>query len=88
MNTRPELYPDATSYYLTIISILRWMIELERIDIITKVLLLLPYIACPGEGQLEAAMHVMTHNGQRYNSRFVYDSSYPEIDLSIIKKYG
>ena len=35
LDTSPELDPDAVSYYLTIISILRWMIELGRIDIIT-----------------------------------------------------
>ena len=33
LNTSPELKPDAASYYLTIIGILWWMIELGRIDI-------------------------------------------------------
>ena len=32
------------------------------------------------EGYLDAAVHVMVHVGQRYNSRLVYDPSYPEID--------
>ena len=36
LNTSPELNPDAASYYLTHIGILRWMIELRRIVIITK----------------------------------------------------
>ena len=33
MDTSPELDPDAISYYLIIIGIPRWMIELGRIDI-------------------------------------------------------
>ena len=40
LDTNPELDPDAVSYYLFIIGILSWMIELERTDIITKVSLL------------------------------------------------
>ena len=31
--TSPELDPNVASYYLTIIGILRWMIEIVRIDI-------------------------------------------------------
>ena len=32
LDTSPELDPDAVSHYLTIIGILRWMVELGRID--------------------------------------------------------
>ena len=37
LDTSPELDPDAASYYLTIIGILNCMIELGRINMITKV---------------------------------------------------
>ena len=67
LDTSPELDPDVASYYLMIIGILRWMIELGRFDIITKVSLLLSHIALPREGHLEAVVHVMAHVGQRYN---------------------
>ena len=40
LDTSQELDPDAASYYLTIIGILRWIFELGRIDIITEVSLL------------------------------------------------
>ena len=62
------------------------MIKLGRIDIITKVSLLSSNLALSREGHLEAASHVMVHLGQRYNSRLVYDPSYPEIDHSVFKK--
>ena len=74
------------SYYLTIIGILRWIIELGRIDIINNVLLLSSHAALPREGHLDAAVHVMTHFAQRYNSRLVYGPSYPEIDHIVFKK--
>ena len=80
--TSPELDSDTMSNHLTIIGVL----ELVRIDIINEVSLLLSHVALPREGHLEAAVHVMAHVGQRYNSRLVYDPSYLEIDHSVFKK--
>ena len=68
LDISPELDPDAASYYLTIIGILRWMIELGRIDIMTEGWLLSSHIALPREDHLEAAVHVMAHISQKYNS--------------------
>ena len=62
------------------------MIKLGRIDIITKLSLLLSHVALPREGHLEAAIHAMAHVGQRYNFRLVYDSFYGEIDHGVFKK--
>ena len=86
LDTSQELDPDAASYYLTIIGVLRWMIELGRIDIITEVSLLSSHITLPRDGHLEAAIHAMSH-GQSFNFRLVYDSSYPEIDHSVFKEF-
>ena len=60
--------------------------KLGRINVTTEVSLLLPHVVLPKEKHLEAAIHVMAHVGQRYNSRLVYDLSYPEIDHSVFKK--
>ena len=65
---------------------LRWMIELGRINIITEVSLLSSHVALPREGHIDAAVHAMAHVGQKYNSRLVYDPLYPEIDYSVFKK--
>ena len=75
LDTSPQL-DHAALYYLTIISVLRWMIEKGRIDIITKVSLLSPHVALPREGHLETAVHVIAHIGHRYNSRLLYDPTY------------
>ena len=82
LDTSLELDPAPASYFLTFISIQRLMIELGRIDIITKVLLLSSHVALLRDGHLDAAMHVMAHVGQRY----VSSPLYPEIDHSVIKK--
>ena len=87
LDISPELESDAASYYLTIISILRWMIELGRIDIMTKVFLLSSHVVLPREGHFYAAVLVMTHVGQQFNSRLVYDPLYSEINHSVFKKF-
>ena len=61
------------------------MIEFGRNDIIAKVPLLPSHIALPRKEHLDAALHIMTHVGQRYNYRLAYDPSCPEIDHSIFK---
>ena len=49
LDTILELDPDA-DYYLTVICILRWIIELGRINIIIELLLLSSHLALPKEG--------------------------------------
>ena len=86
LDTSPELDPDAVSYYLTTIGVLKWMIELERIDITTNMSSISSHVALPREEHFEAAIHVMVHVCQRYNSRLVYVHSYPETDHSHFKE--
>ena len=62
------------------------MIKLGRINILTKVSLLSSHVALPRERHLQAAVHVMAHVGQRYNSRLENDPLYPETDHSVFKQ--
>ena len=59
--------------------------QARRIDVITKVSLLSSYVALPREGHLNAAIHIIVHIGQRYNSRLVSGHLYPEIDQSFLR---
>ncbi len=55
------LDPDCSSFYhyQHLIGVMRWMVELGRIDIVTEVSMLSSYLACPHKGHLENALHVM-----------------------------
>ena len=64
LDSSPKLKPYAASYYLTIIGILRWMIDLGRIDIITKMLFLFSHVVLPREGHSETVIHLIGHIGQ------------------------
>jgi hypothetical protein len=54
----PELDPAMSNLYQSQIGILRWCVELGRIDIITEASLSSTYLCMPREGILEAVFHV------------------------------
>jgi hypothetical protein len=62
------LDPDCSSFYQHLIGVMRWMVELGQIDIATEVSMLSLYLACPGEGHLENALHIMGYLQLKHNS--------------------
>ena len=68
------------------IGVLRWMVELGRVDIITEVSMLAPQLANPREGHLEAVYRIYAYLDNKHNSRMVFDPTYTEIDMSFSKE--
>ncbi len=64
----PKLPPEHVSCYQSLMGIYRWMIELGRVDICTKVSMLSPHMALPRQGHLEAALHVILYLSLHHNS--------------------
>jgi hypothetical protein len=63
------------------------MCKIGRIDIATEVLLLSLHLAYPREGQLDAALHVMGYLRLKYNSRLIFDRTYPLINDSTFQHH-
>ena len=61
---------------------MRWMVELGRIGIVTKISLLSSHLAYPNEGHLEAALHMIGYLKQKHNYLLIFDLTYPNIDIS------
>merc|ERR1712115_160224 len=76
----PELGPELVSKYQSWIGVLRWMVELGRVDVITEASLLSSQLALPRESHLEALLHLFAHLGDKHNARLALDPTYPEID--------
>ena len=75
-----ELGDDLATQYQQMIGILRWSIELGRIDIITEVSLLSSFNVNPHEGHLEAAYRVFEYLYNHMNGRrVVFDDRLPEV---------
>ncbi len=78
----PALDPDRASYFQSIIGVMQWMCKIGCINIAPEVLLLSLHLAYLREGHLDAALHVMGYLGLMYNSRLIFDPTYPLIDDS------
>ena len=81
-----ELNEKESSYYQSLIGILRWMVEIGRTDIITEVSTLASHLVLPREGHLEALYHVFAYLKKKHNSRIVLDPTYPEINMDDFKQ--
>ena len=68
-----ELGPRLTSRFRQLIGILRWAVELGRVDIYYEVASLSQYLASPCEGHLEAAYHIFAYLKTHRKFSIVFD---------------
>jgi hypothetical protein len=80
LDTTRELNPQEASYYMSLIGILRWIVELGRVDICLEVSMLSSHLALPRKGHLEQVFHIFAHLKKYHNAEVVYDPSDPVID--------
>ena len=76
LDTSKELDPVRAKYYQSQIGILRWAVELGRVDIITEVSTLASHLALPREGHLDALFQIYAYLKKRHNSRIILDPTY------------
>jgi hypothetical protein len=82
------LDPECSSFYQHLIGVMRWMVELGRIDIATKVALLSSHLAYTCEGHLETALHIMSYLRQNDNTRLIFDPTYTKLDMGMFPQYN
>ena len=78
-DTSSLLSREQMQRYQSHVGILRWCVELGRIDIITETSMLAAHMAAPREGHMEAIYHVYAYLKVKHNARLILDPSYPEI---------
>ena len=77
-----ELDPRKANYYQGLIGVLRWTVELGRIDIMVGVSMLSRYLANPRAGHLEEALHIFAYLKRYDRSAIVFDPTTPQFDES------
>ena len=82
----PELSLSKASYYASLIGILRWMVEMGRIDICCEVSMMSSFVAMPRKGHLQQIYRIFSYLKLHHNARLVLDPSYPDIDESLFEK--
>ena len=82
MNYRPELditevcNDEQYSYYANLIGVLRWMVELGRVDIGFKVSVLSQHMTFPHVGRLMQALHIFKYLDIHKENMLNFDSTY------------
>ena len=80
LDVSPELDAQNANYYQGLIGVLRWMVELGRVDILVPLAMLSRHLALPRAGHLEQVLHIFAYL-KRYNrSAMVFDDSRPQFD--------
>jgi hypothetical protein len=85
LDVSPELEPQEAAYYQSLIGILRWIVELGRVDICLEVSMMSSHLALPREGHLQQVLHIFAHLKKYHNTEMVFDPSDPVIDESVFE---
>ena len=86
IDTTPELNAVDSAYYQSLIGILRWMVELGRVDICLEVSMLSSHLALPRQGHLEQLYHIFSYLKRNHNSEMIFDPSNPVVDESLFAR--
>jgi hypothetical protein len=81
-----QLDPPSASYYQSLIGILRWIVELGRVDITAEVSMMASCMALPRTGHLDQLFHIFAFLKNKHNAEMVFDPSEPSIDESMFPK--
>lgn len=76
LDITPFLNDEETNFYQSQISILRWMVELGRLDLYFSVASLSSYLFQPRQGHLEAVYYMYGYLKAHGRSTMVFDSNY------------
>jgi hypothetical protein len=76
------LSPEVANRYQSARGVLRWAVELGRIDLTTKTHMLAANMAVPNEGHLITILWVFLYLKNYHNARIACDPTYTEIDFS------
>ena len=82
INISPEIGTKDAAYYHSLIGVLRWVVDLGRVEINAEALLLSWYIAMPRGGHLEDLLHNFAYLNNHMNSEIVFDASIPDFDMN------
>ena len=85
-DTSLELGVSDAVHYQSLIGILRWIVELGRVDITTEVSLLSSFMASPRRGHLDELYHIFGYLKNKHNCEMVFDPSQPDMNEESFEK--
>ena len=82
LDITPVLGSELSSRYQQLIGILRWAVELGRVDILLEVSLMSSHLCQPREGHLEALYSIFAYLAKHVEAPMAFDPKIPLIDES------
>ena len=80
LNVSQLLNSKGAQEYQQFVGIARWIIELERIEIIYEVSLLSNHLDMPRKGHMEALMWIFVYLDKAYGNTIIFDPMIPKVD--------
>ena len=87
LDVSQELKAEGLSYYQELIGILRWAVELGRVDILLETSLMSTHLAMPRIGHLEQVIHIFGYLKEHPKRRLAFDPQHPRVDERAFAKY-
>ena len=81
-DTSTEMDAEGTRYFQELIGVLRWAVELGRVDILLEVALLSSHLALPRVGHLQQVYHIFGYLDESPRRRLFFDPAHPKISES------
>jgi hypothetical protein len=73
LDVTPELDPPTAEYYQSLIGVLRWCVELGRVDICLEVSMMSSYLTMPRERHFEQLLHLFAYLKPYHYTEIGYD---------------
>ena len=78
-NTFPKLKSEGVAQYQYMVGLLRWEVDLGRVDILLETALMSTYLAFPHRGHLEHIFHVFGYLKANPKRKLCFDPQHPKI---------
>ncbi|KAI2504499.1 hypothetical protein MHU86_9998 [Fragilaria crotonensis] len=87
LDTSNELKSDGVQYFQELIGILRWAVELGRVDILLETSLLSSHLALPRIGHLNQVYRVFGYLKLHPKRKLAFDAQHPRISEKMFKRH-
>ena len=87
LDATAELKADGVQWYQELIGMLRWAVEIGRVDILYETAIMSRHMALPRQGHLEQVLHIFGYLKCHKKMRIAFDPDHPQLDPNRFKTY-
>ena len=88
LDVSQELKADGVQYYMELIGVLRWAVEIGRVYILYETSIMSTHLALPRVGHLEQLFHVFGNLKEKPKRKITFDPDHLFIDDRQLKKHN